>query len=129
MRPMLAVLARLRKAGLVDWYAPVSHATRGQRVGGSDPAVWKVTAAGMTALKAAVPPNKDVPSCSIQFRMQYLGVLSLLASCSVALRDTIECSADETRDLIEEALTDAQKLIPALHWRRMLNLIEVELAP
>lgn len=51
VRPMLATLAKLKKLGLVDWWAPPSNATRGQRVGGSSPAVWKLTAAGRTALR------------------------------------------------------------------------------
>jgi hypothetical protein len=51
VRPMLAVLARLYRKELVRWFAPPSHATRGQRKGGSDPAVWEITAAGTTCLK------------------------------------------------------------------------------
>jgi len=51
VRPMLSALAKLKKLGLVDWWAPPSNATRGQRVGGSSPAVWKLTAAGITAIR------------------------------------------------------------------------------
>lgn len=40
VRPMLAVLARLRKKGLVDWFSD-----------NGEPVRWKLTAAGMTHLK------------------------------------------------------------------------------
>lgn len=51
VRPMLAVLARLHRKELVRWFAPPSHATRGQRKGGSDPVVWTIAPAGTTHLK------------------------------------------------------------------------------
>lgn len=52
--------------------------------------------------------------------MRYLDCLDLLAKCSVYV-------SEELREVIEQALTDAEKSIPGLHWRRILNRIEVEL--
>lgn len=59
-------------------------------------------------------------------RTHYLGVLGLLARCSVGLRDTDEESADELRDCIEQALCDAEQIVP-IKWRRILDRIEVEI--
>ena len=53
----------------------------------------------------------------LTMRMQYLGVLSLMAEMSVHLREGSE--SDDFRDNIEAALTDAQKVIPRLRWRRV----------
>ncbi len=60
------------------------------------------------------------------FKMQLLGALGLLASCSVMLgAPAPKADAAETRDLIEACLEDARKLIPNLKWRRLLSRIEV----
>lgn len=69
--------------------------------------------------------EKTDESRALKMRTQYLGVLSLLASCSVQLRSGDD--TEETRSMIVAALRDAQKLIPALRWRRVLNSIEVEI--
>jgi hypothetical protein len=63
---------------------------------------------------------------SLTMRMQYLGVLSLMAEMSVHLREGSE--SDDFRGNIEQALTDAQKVVPRLRWRRVLNSFEVDLA-
>ena len=59
-------------------------------------------------------------------RMNYLGVLGLLAETSVMLRDNGAGLAEETRDLIADALTAARELIPQLRWRRVLDAFIVE---
>jgi hypothetical protein len=61
-----------------------------------------------------------------QIRQQYLGVLGLLAECSVHLRESSD--SDELRALIEEALMDASGVIPSLKWKRVLNSFTVEVA-
>ena len=61
-------------------------------------------------------------------RQQYLGVLGLLARCSIGLRDTHEEPADEIRADIEDALDNAKRLIPGLRWKRVLDRIEVEIS-
>lgn len=66
------------------------------------------------------------PSDTATLRQLYLGVLGLLARCSIMLKDSLDESADEMRDLIVEALTDAQKVVPSLRWKRVLSHIEVE---
>lgn len=42
VRPMLAVLARLKRAGVVEWFSP----------SGDDPIVWGIRPQGVTALRA-----------------------------------------------------------------------------
>lgn len=54
--------------------------------------------------------------------LRYLGVLSLLAECSVYLNDD-----PELRSSIERAMSDAQEAIPGFRWRRILDRIEVEI--
>lgn len=59
--------------------------------------------------------------------MQYLGCLALLCECSVALQDTVECEADELRDCINRALSDAQVAGVPIAYRRILNRFEIEI--
>ena len=55
--------------------------------------------------------------------MRYLGLLGLLSECSVQVDE-------ETRELIEDAFTDAETaLAGAIKWRRTLNLIEINVMP
>lgn len=58
-------------------------------------------------------------------KYQYLGVLGLLAECSAHMGETVD--ANELRGLIETALNDAQKVVPNLRWKRMLNRFEIEM--
>lgn len=66
-----------------------------------------------------------MPQDNAKMRMQYIGVLHLLGELSTMLGDTYE--AEEFRDTIERALTDAQKVIPSLHWRRTLQAFDIEI--
>lgn len=59
-----------------------------------------------------------------RLRDQYLGTLGLLAECSVYLHGP---EAEEHRQLIEDALSDAEKMIPGFRWRRILNVFVIEL--
>lgn len=52
-------------------------------------------------------------------KMRYLGVLGLLAECSVHV-------PEDLRQMIEEAFTDAAAANPALRWRRILNRVEID---
>lgn len=54
--------------------------------------------------------------------MRYLGVLGLLAECSVYLPSDDE--GEDMRQQIIEAFTDAQTNHP-LVWRRILNRLEI----
>jgi hypothetical protein len=63
---------------------------------------------------------------STQLRMQYLGVLNLLANISVYIHGT---EAPEFRALIQDALEDAQEIIPELRWKRIINRFELDLVP
>lgn len=60
-----------------------------------------------------------------QIRQQYLGVLGLLAECSVHLRSP---EANELRALIEEAFIDASGVIPSFRWKRILDGFDVQVA-
>lgn len=61
-----------------------------------------------------------------QIKMQYLGVLGLLAECSVHMRNSPD--TDELRGLIEHAMGSAQETIKNFRWKRILNRFEVEMA-
>lgn len=50
--------------------------------------------------------------------LRYLGVLGLLAECSVYV-------PEEQRECIERAFKDACEAHPKLRWRRMLNRLEI----
>ena len=54
--------------------------------------------------------------------MRYLGVLGLLAECSVYLPSSDE--GEEMRQQFIEAFSDAEKHHP-LRWRRILNRLEI----
>jgi len=58
---------------------------------------------------------------------RYLGCLNLLCECSIALRDTSECTADELRDCIAQALDDATKAGTIRGWKRVLHRMEIVL--
>lgn len=51
--------------------------------------------------------------------MRYLGVLGLLAECSVYV-------PEELRESIETAMADAARENPQLAWKRILNRIDLE---
>jgi hypothetical protein len=55
-------------------------------------------------------------------QMRYLGVLGLLGECSVYV-------PEELRVMIEQAMADACAAHPTLRWRRLINRIEIEVAP
>lgn len=51
--------------------------------------------------------------------LRYLGTLGLLCECSVSV-------PEDVRERIEQALEDACKANPELHWRRILDRYEIE---
>lgn len=94
----------------------------------------------LASLRAAVASNTDIKLTAPEAQalidvivkagappLEYLGALSLLARCSINLRDGREESADELREAIADALIDGQKFFPRLKWKRVLDRIEVEL--
>ena len=53
-----------------------------------------------------------------RLRLQYLGVLGLLAQCSAYVPEDI-------REMIETAFRDACEADCALYWRRILDRLEI----
>jgi len=62
-------------------------------------------------------------------RMQYLGVLGLLARSAIGLRNTPEEIADDLRDLFEQALQDARKIGMPIMYNRTLDRINLWIVP
>jgi hypothetical protein len=58
-------------------------------------------------------------------RMAFLGTASLLADCSVMVKNTSECSAVEMRAAIEDCFNDLKRLKIIGGHRRILNRFEI----
>lgn len=61
-----------------------------------------------------------------KMKMQYLGALNVLAETSLMLGG--DADAEEMRERMERIFDDAQKVVPRLRWRRILQRFELELA-
>jgi len=65
--------------------------------------------------------EKGYEKLNTDLKMQYLGVLNLLAENAVFMPNDKE----EERDCIEQAFRDAEELIPTFKWKRILQSYQV----